>query len=475
MNFNAAACLLSQFEAKDRLLVAKTLPRHLMILPTNVVETSSSTGHQKSPLKTCRQLPAISSNMEVPKGMSILGQEESMKAPVQKAPRPTTLPTRGTAANRARRNVQIDWQTQTPGHGSGPPPLISPSEVLMMLEGNQPIMDVDASPCESPSYVTHDNTYKYSVGVEDAHVGEAAPHKSNVGGDLNPLPVPPKEGKKHIPANAKRHVRKYPLIIPVSGIQRIPTHPNMDKRDDRRTTIGIVAPTIQGAMKPTLSSASSEANRPVEVGNSDYQNTGIHANASPPSPGCANDYQNLMPVNCDDHMTHNAGDSASLQFESIVEAAMHKDQILHTPDVTNGFYNFSIHKEHYHKSKEVVVYDPQQLTGLYVNEDELRNLDIDKNLEKLRLPTEHVLMESRRTQELPCLRSRRAEECAASEENISLDPTANNAQISNSVSCEDLLDFADKKPRGCERGIDSDEVRIMLKVLGQEVSVRCSN
>lgn len=41
---------------------------------------------------------------------------------------------------------------------------------------------------------------------------------------------------------------------------------------------------------------------------------------------------------------------------------------------------------------------------------------------------------------------------------------------SNSVSCEDLLEFANKKPKGKERGIESDEVRIMSKVLGTNVS-----
>lgn len=43
---------------------------------------------------------------------------------------------------------------------------------------------------------------------------------------------------------------------------------------------------------------------------------------------------------------------------------------------------------------------------------------------------------------------------------------------SNSVSCEDLLEFADKKPKGKERGIESDEVRIMTKVLGPIVSLK---
>lgn len=43
---------------------------------------------------------------------------------------------------------------------------------------------------------------------------------------------------------------------------------------------------------------------------------------------------------------------------------------------------------------------------------------------------------------------------------------------SNSVSCEDLLEFADNKPKGKDRGIESDEVRIMTKVLGTTVSNR---
>lgn len=38
------------------------------------------------------------------------------------------------------------------------------------------------------------------------------------------------------------------------------------------------------------------------------------------------------------------------------------------------------------------------------------------------------------------------------------------------VSCEDLLEFADSKPSSRERGNESDEVRIMSKVLGAQVS-----
>lgn len=41
--------------------------------------------------------------------------------------------------------------------------------------------------------------------------------------------------------------------------------------------------------------------------------------------------------------------------------------------------------------------------------------------------------------------------------------------LSHHVSCEDLLKFANSKPASRTRGNDSDEVRIMSKVLGKEV------
>lgn len=43
---------------------------------------------------------------------------------------------------------------------------------------------------------------------------------------------------------------------------------------------------------------------------------------------------------------------------------------------------------------------------------------------------------------------------------------------SHHVSCEDLLKFANTKPSSRTRGNDSDEVRIMSKVLGRDVSKR---
>lgn len=53
-------------------------------------------------------------------------------------------------------------------------------------------------------------------------------------------------------------------------------------------------------------------------------------------------------------------------------------------------------------------------------------------------------------------------------------------RLSDHVSCEDLLEFAcdgpnSRRTRGKARGVDSDEVRIMGKVLGNNVSIRLYN
>lgn len=56
-------------------------------------------------------------------------------------------------------------------------------------------------------------------------------------------------------------------------------------------------------------------------------------------------------------------------------------------------------------------------------------------------------------------------------EDDDIDAAEGKLKDSNSVSCEDLLEFANRKPKGKERGIESDEVRIMTKVLGSNVSI----
>jgi len=61
-------------------------------------------------------------------------------------------------------------------------------------------------------------------------------------------------------------------------------------------------------------------------------------------------------------------------------------------------------------------------------------------------------------------------------ENFIEEPPSKRNIANHHVSCEDLLDFAADKPKpkskpGNAKGTDSDEVRVMLKILGKEVKI----
>ncbi|XP_013098174.2 activated Cdc42 kinase-like isoform X1 [Stomoxys calcitrans] len=493
--------------------------------------------------KSSKTLPRRSCNMMnkenddfIPTHMerSAQNEQEMIIPPLQNAPRPTTLPTRG-AAHRARK-VELGLFKEQGSH----------ERTALDINGgdvNNPALNnrfvgSNISPCESPSYVTNTSSYKFPE------------LKTPEGMDLNPLPVPPKEGKKHIQANPKRHVRKYPLIIPANGVQR--TLNKVMSEEDNQTILktpnarNITAvPTIKPfSINKHPSNMAEYENAPKFESNNAAERT----------------YQNV-----------DTDDTASLQFESILEADVNKDQVLQSPDVTDGFYNFSIQKDHYHKSKEVD-FDAQQLPG--VNEDELRNLDIDKSMVKLnkqagenKKSNESLDVKNATPKPTPTSTPPPPPTSAPPEENSgtetplsselhldavdktsiascsnmattstlfplslthhnperflkskSLSPKQDNelagnalfqkvresvdkamvsknvetslshvvikplteAELfsaavnrlndSNSVSCEDLLEFSDKKPKGHERGVDSDEVRIMMKVLGKDSS-----
>ncbi|XP_017959805.1 activated Cdc42 kinase-like isoform X4 [Drosophila navojoa] len=414
-------------------------------------------------------------------------------------PRPMTLPTRG-AAQRVRRAEQANV-------------------VERQSDENR------NEPCESPSYMTHPS-YKFPEPQE-----------------TNALPLPSREGKKQVKTSAKRHVRKYPLIIPANGVQR-----TLSKVAD----FGDASPqpqqqTLQHQQQHQQQTRSIEVVAAMQRSSSvrrgpdarEYENMPAIAGEA----SAAHTYQNLEKLE-KQAPADAAGltDSASLQFESILEGDMSKEgMVLQSPDVTDGFYNFSIQKEHYNKSKDVG-FEPAQVTGLYVNDDELRNLDkplatsnSSTTLDSAAVPQEMAPtaasaaaavaaaaaaaastatavtaaeepLESISTRRFASADNELAGNALFKKVRASVNQAMNRNSIngndvasnhstpaskpqteaeyfaataarladSNSVSCEDLLEFSDKKPRGCERGVDSDEVRIMVKVLGKDSTpIRC--
>lgn len=568
MGLSPAATLLRHLDTNEfELTTAKTLPRRSMHLQE-------------------RNEPA--------RGITCRDNGDQIVVPLHNAPRPMTLPTRG-AAGRAKK---LDGTTGARVVNGG-----STNESTEQTESS-PICNGDgnggSSPCESPSYLTN-TFYKFP---ESANTNAPATAATTPTDDTtNPIPLPPREGKKHIKTNAKRHVRKYPLIIPVNGLQRTlnmvtettPTEDGIKTVTALTLSNGVMQRvlTTPHAAQPKVTS-NMAATTVSPVASSVETSTTKHVSQRYSSDG--HTYQNLDKLSdAESGLGASTADSASLHFESILEADYDKGNVLQSPDVTDGFYNFSIQKEHYNKDK-TVDFDTNKICGLYVNEDELRNLDIERNLklqqnsgaakatttmvatvaaantkpqaatvtnpvstvavlttttnttteinaapsvvttatitlastaaeaantakvETAYAPESAVIREKssknnltadnelagnalfKKVREsvdlamdkkLPCTTTAASSGGSSGSNKVhkvtrasSIATTTTRPQTeteyfaaatarlkdSNSVSCEDLLEFSDKKPKGCERGVDSDEVRIMVKVLGKNVS-----
>ncbi|KQS62774.1 activated Cdc42 kinase-like isoform X2 [Drosophila erecta] len=391
--------------------------------------------------------------------------------------RPMTLPTRG-ATQRVRK-----------------------AELAAGLSRHNDENSNSLEACESPSYMTH-GSYKFPEAQPKEQLPEKEPESPN------PIPLPPREGKKQVKTSTKRHVRKYPLIIPANGLQR-----TLSKLTDfgdeaaKSTELSTSSQPQPGrAIEVVAAVRPSGMRRPSRPSEREYENMPTVEKES------AHTYQNLDKLAPAD--AAGLTDTASLQFESILEADTSKEGVLQSPDVTDGFYNFSIQKEHYNKGKDAE-FEATQISGLYVNDDELRNLDIESSRRTATPGSSCSALESEVSQPdaLPPTESASEVSRFSSADNelagnalfkkvrasvnlamnrksvaetslsnsqpggASAKPqteaeyfaaTAARLADSNSVSCEDLLEFSDKKPRGCERGVDSDEVRIMVKVLGKD-------
>lgn len=525
-------------------------------------------------LTTAKTLPRRSAQQRFEDEAEIFNSVENTsfeqpKIPLQNAPRPLTLPTRG-AAGKFRKSELIINASKFHQRA-----VLAESNVMDAAENdencnitaNSPLAGMN-SPCESPSYLMN-TAYTFQTKNIDPITQTEQAMQMSVKMHANPIPLPPREGKKHIKTNPKRHIRKYPLIIPAYGVQRtLNKVTEVTSIDDDELKSSLVDQTIvdDRNLNHTVQVNQKDhtamnlrrfthevvaAVRPTTRISPSYENTSHMADEVP-----QRTYQNLQEVQkC--KVNETSTDSASLQFESILEDDFNKVDVLQSPDVTDGFYNFSIQKEHYNKSKDVD-FDKSKISGLYVNEDELRNLDIDKNLnivvtaaatalntvaaststvvspsilaencnnattnslknitstannkespvnvtisqdnelaghalfKKIR-ESVNIAMENDETEVAVVSRpisicsttlnstdvvdavieKREQNEAPPESSGHCFDDAATQLKNSNSVSCEDLLEFSDKKPKGCERGVDSDEVRIMMKVLGKNVN-----
>lgn len=291
---------------------------------------------------------------------------------------------------------------------------------------------------------------------------------------LNPIPLPPRDKSKAPLAKPKRHVRKHPLIIPGTGLQRTLNKVTQKSPTDENLSLhkSLVSNNNYN-VHPTKQLESSKL-KGFDVGGPTTTLSKQFIENNFPSSSDLNHrtYQNIEEI-----MQHNDNmDSASLHFESILENVNDMNSL----DVVDGCGDcFEIEKDRIQKDSSTVI-----LTA----DDELRNLDIEKKkIQFLQRHPKYVQPTNELASNVLFNKIKSTVECAASTSSSiprmrskSEDAGDDDDEAflegdfistANDVSCEDLLEFANEKPNGRERGVDSDEVRIMSKVLGKTVSI----
>lgn len=455
---------------------------------------------------------SVSKIAEVPRKPKL---DFEFTVPNQKAPRPTTLPYRNsttTNGSTSCKTTEIDsnplrilrdknYPIIRPRLKNTPQPL---NTAQCVGGGGKDMVDNDAATCESPSYLT--NT-EYSFTERDVNIHRGATQKQIANKEienLNPIPLPPRDRNKIMQTNAKRHVRKYPLIIPVSGLQRTLSKVQSSPSEENNQTESFNRVrnnecnslsnnlTIPKSSRPTnisINSNNSGGTLTSSSKDTKFYSKKFIENNFPMMDNSDRTYENLDTLR---YQMQDCTDSASLDFESILEDDCNKIGEMSSPDVANDFM-FEIQKDHYRKTSTSQLADEP---------DEIRNLDIEKkklefsqkypkyvqpknelannslfNKVKelvdsvgpstlLPINSDDVGATMKAVQHAQCLNVDSSE--MAADQNV----VERKLQDSNSVSCEDLLEFSDKKPKGRERGVESDEVRIMTKVLGTTVSIR---
>lgn len=455
-----------------------------------------------------------------------LAHTTELKVPNVQAPRPSTLPGRNSTASKSNRDPN-DSQTN-PLHILRDKNfrIIRPRmkvnsvgvEILTTLDGSSLTDTNQDEACESPSYLTN-TQYTFSERDVNIHHSDAQKFIANKEiENLNPIPLPPRDRNKVLLTNVKRHVRKHPLIIPASGLQRtlnkVTTQADDGGFSNDHDEIDSSCKSPSTSLNKINYNMTKTSTKPAEVmklkppltdtadhfyinqtdinivSKSDeqksYSKKFIENNFMD---GECRTYENLDSLRLQVDNT----DSASLHFESILES-----DINHVGDVNSGDslkqrFLFDNKNENYDipriglgcNTLPAILSQPFHTTELSHNEQRRHSNDIEqKKLEfSQKFPNyaqpkdelaDNALFNKFRdsfdTNEPPTPYNDDSgkDEASCDEQNQEL--TEGKLKDSNSVSCEDLLEFADKKPKGKERGIESDEVRIMSKVLGTIVS-----
>ncbi|XP_055320605.1 activated Cdc42 kinase-like isoform X4 [Sitodiplosis mosellana] len=495
----------------------------------SLVEKPASTLHrfnyEIANLKNSLQLSSSMSALQMPTGKStaIDGRDRSspivpdnslasaqpsitqnctseMKMPTKPAPRPTTLPNRSSTPSKLTQS-QADSDTN-PLHILRdknyriirPRMKVNSIDATTIIDGSASI-DANGNQddaCESPSYLLTNTQYTFSERDVNIHHNDTQKFIGNKEiENLNPIPLPPRDRNKVLLTNVKRHVRKHPLIIPATGLQRTlskVSSPMEEKNPLSAFSAAINHDEIDGGAKSLSNSNKINYNmprtstKPAEVMKlKQYTSSWKKFIENNFAEDECRTYENLDALRM--HMDNT--DSASLHFESILEGDINKVGDMSSNSTAHSFL---FESENYDIPRANAPMIQQPNCGSEVASYE--NTNVNNDIERKRREFSHkypnyAQPKNELTDNALFNKFREsADECASTssggnkithrsntDEDISGDESIDELsegklKDSNSVSCEDLLEFANKKPKGKERGIESDEVRIMSKVLG---------
>lgn len=361
------------------------------------------------------------------------------------------------------------------------------------------LLDHDCeNPCETPSYMAN-AAGNFTLSLETNQPPIATEVKPS---DDNPLPLPPRD--RSFPTNVapKRHVRKYPLIIPATGVQRTLDKINQVTPVEEKQDVFPVPSTPPPAV-PTSSYADDDDDDDVfedlkngtKISQEFEQNVNHYGIIKTPEKHYTKDFiENNFPassmrhslIELNGHRTyenieafqkrfscHDEADTASLHFESILEND-ESDVANISDDMVDGFCVFESNSSGKapSTSNENPIKKPDRKSLSKVAPTtviESKKLEFSQKYPKYKMPRNELASNAlfnkiKETVENAAM----ADEC---EVELDVKDECDLKKSINHVSCEDLLDFSENKPKGRERGSESDEVRIMIKMFGTKVSL----
>uniref|UniRef100_A0A182MQ75 Tyrosine-protein kinase PR2 n=1 Tax=Anopheles culicifacies TaxID=139723 RepID=A0A182MQ75_9DIPT len=402
---------------------------------------------------------------------------------------------------------------------------------------------------ESPSYLTNpEYTYNNALTAAPAdHSLEGAMKCTTDGTDgssNNPIPLPPRDRNKTIPVNQKRHVRKYPLIIPAAGVQRTLNKVTQITPVEEKTDVFSITDTAESTHANEVQGQRSDPDEcsnldtkvlhksieSIKMNEIEESLTDLSLKATDPSAhkkGFSKEFvennfpsiSNSFTLGCTDgidtkrsQIQHSASLSSSIGATTLpatipaasailtrrrtasdagVLATMSqrrqpplslppvaltlattetelRDPTYENLDIFQTHNNFCIDTASLH-CESILENDPDSCpigrgTGIStVTSDMVDGFKPSGHLfDSINSNDAHRVPEKQQ----PAMKSVESEQSDC----VQQPQTDCKLQKSmNFVSCEDLLEFAEK-PKGRARGLESDEVRIMSKVLGKKPS-----